>query len=266
MSDLTTTEGTVTVERRGHVLMIGLDNPTKLNAFDPKMFHDLSAAYGELEDDPDLRCGLLFGQGENFTSGLDLPKWIPNFEKARFAQIPEGGIDPLGLEAPHLTKPMICAVHGWCLTIGIELLLAADIRVATRDSRFAQIEIKRGIYPVGGATVRLPREIGWGNAMRYLLTGDEFSGEEAYRLGLVQELAEPGDHIAKALEIAETVAAQSPLGVLATLRSAHIAMEESEAAAIKRLLPDLQPLLQSEDAAEGVRSFIERRPANFTGK
>ena len=91
------------------------------------------------------------------------------------------------------------AVQGWCLTIGIELLLAADIRVAAAGTRFAQIEVKRGIYPIGGATVRLAEEIGWGNAMRILLTGDEFSAQEAYRVGLVQELVPDGTQFERAL-------------------------------------------------------------------
>ncbi|GAB4512627.1 MAG: crotonase/enoyl-CoA hydratase family protein [Anaerolineae bacterium] len=264
MSKLTT-EGTVTVEKDGHILLIGLDNPTKYNAFDIKMFHDLSAAYGELEADPELRCGVLYGHGEHFTAGLNLPEWLPEFKAGRFVQVPEGGIDPLGLSEPRLNKPLVIAVHGWCLTIGIELLLAADVRVAATDTRFAQIEIKRGIYPVGGATVRMPRQIGWGNAMRYLLTGDEFSGEEAYRMGLVQEVTEPGQQRERAVEIARRIAAQAPLGVMATLKSARNAREFGDQAALDRLLTDLKPLLESDDAMEGLQSFVEKRPANFKG-
>ena len=259
-------EGTVTVEKRGHVLMIGLDRTNKMNAFDKKMYRDLSAAYGELQDDDDVRCGVLFGQGDHFTGGLDLPEWTAEFASERFAQIPEGGYDPLGLQGPRITKPVVIAVQGWCLTIGIELLLACDIRVAAKDTRFAQIEIKRGIYPVGGATVRLPAEIGWGNAMRYLLTGDTFTGEEAYRLGLVQEITEPGQQLDRAVEIAELIATQAPLGVYASLRSSRFAQEAGMQAAFNVLLRDLQPLLESEDVKEGVQSFVERRQAVFKGK
>jgi len=119
---------------------------------------------------------------------------------------------------------------------------------------------------VGGATVRLHREIGWGNAMRYLLTGDEIPAAEALRLGLVQETTEPGRQFDRALEIAETVARRAPLGVQASLKSARRARSEGDAAAIARLLPDLATIMKSEDAAEGIRSFVERREARFKGK
>jgi enoyl-CoA hydratase/carnithine racemase len=137
--------------------------------------------------------------------------------------------------------------------------------VVARDARFGQIEIKRGIYPVGGATIRMPREVGWANAMRWLLTGDEISADEAHRIGLVQELVEPGQQLPRALEIAERIAAQAPLGVRATLASARLALAD-EAHAAQRLLPDLAPIMASDDAREGVMSFIERRPARFTGR
>jgi enoyl-CoA hydratase len=122
---------------------------------------------------------------------------------------------------------VIAAAQGWCMTLGIELLLAADIRLATTDARFAQLEIQRGIYPFGGATIRLPREAGWGNAMRWPLTGDEYDATEAHRIGLIQEITEPGAHLARAVELAESIATRSaPLGVRATLSSARRALDE----------------------------------------
>jgi len=260
-------QGNVTVEIRDHLVQIGLNRVSKRNAFDLEMYRALAAAYGELHRNPDLRCGVLFAHGEHFTGGVDLAEWAPLFRQGRFPDLPAGAIDPLGLdEGNRLCKPVVMAVQGICLTIGIELLLATDIRVAAANARFAQIEIKRGIFPVGGATVRLPQEIGWGNAMRYLLTGDEFSAAEALRLGLVQEVVAPGKELARAGEIAQTVAAQSPLGVQATLTSARLARTHGDVPAIHRLLPDLIPLLSSEDAAEGLQSFVERRAAKFKGR
>ena len=260
-------EGKVTTERRGHLLLIGLDRVAKRNAFDVAMYRELALAYGALDRDQDLRCGVLFAHGDHFTAGIDLAQWAPLLSGGRFPSLPEGAIDPLGLdEGPRLRKPLILAVQGICFTIGIELLLATEVRVAAANTRFAQIEIKRGIYPVGGATVRLLQEVGWGNAMRYLLTGDEFSAAEARRIGLVQEVVEPGKQIERALEIAEAIAAQAPLGVQATLASARLTRSRGEAAAFARLLPDLTRLMSSDDAKEGLQSFVERRQAKFTGR
>jgi enoyl-CoA hydratase/carnithine racemase len=260
-------KGNVTVEIRDQVVLIGLNRVPKRNAFDLEMYRALAAAYGELHCNPDLRCGVLFAHGDHFTGGIDLAEWAALLRQGRFPDLPEGAIDPLGLdESNRLRKPVVMAVQGICLTIGIELLLATDIRVAAASARFAQIEIKRGIFPAGGATVRLMQEVGWGNAMRYLLTGDEFSAAEALRLGLVQEVVETGKELARAVEIAQTVAAQSPLGVQATLASARLARTQGEVAALRRLLADLVPLMSSEDAAEGLQSFIERRAAKFKGR
>lgn len=258
--------GTITRERREHVFLIGLNRPAKRNAFDPVMLDELALAYGELERDDEARCGVLFAVGDHFTAGLDLAQVAPGLLQNQAIVTPEGGLDPFGLHGPRLSKPLVCAVQGRCLTLGIELALASDIRIAAADARFAQIEIKRGIYPFGGATIRFPREAGWGNAMRYLLTGDEFGAEEALRMGIVQEVVPTGQQLGRAIELAETVAAQAPLGVRATIASARLAQREGDEAAAARLLPDLLTLMRSDDAREGLQSFIERRDARFTGR
>ena len=208
-------EPTVTVERDGQVLLMGLNRPEKRNAFNVAMLEELSLAYGELERDADLWCGVLFAHGEHFTAGLDLVDVGPRIS-AGGLPTPEGGVDFTGLYGEPVSKPVVIAVQGRCLTLGIELALASDVRVAASDARFAQIEIKRGILPFGGATIRLPRDVGWGNAMRYLLTGDEFDAEEARRIGFVQEIVEPGRQVERAREIAQTIARQAPLGVQGT--------------------------------------------------
>jgi len=256
--------GRVSLERRGHVLVMGLDRAAKRNAFDLAMWDALCAAYAELDRDAELRVGVLHAHGEHFTAGLDMPQWAPVLAKGQFV-IPDGAIDPLGLRS-QVTKPILCAVQGTCLTLGIELLLAADVRIAARSTRFAQIEIKRGLYPVGGATLRFPREVGWGNAMRWLLTGDEFDAAEAHRIGMIQEVTEHGEQLARALALAEIIAQQAPLGVYATLAAARHALPTSEAAAAARLFRDLAPLVASEDMQEGVRAFLERRPGVFRGR
>jgi enoyl-CoA hydratase/carnithine racemase len=260
------TQEHITTEIRGHLLLVGINRPEKRNAFSLEMYRQLGRAYGRLEADKDLRCGVLYASGEHFTAGLDLAEWTEAFASGVFPKLPEGALDPLGIYSQaQLTKPIVMAVQGICLTIGIELLLATDIRVAAVNTRFGQIEIKRGIYPVGGATIRLFQEIGWGNAMRYLLTADELGAEEAHRMGLIQETTAPGRQFERALEIAETISRQAPLGVQATLRSARLARRRGELAAIQQLMPDLVPLMHSEDVQEGIAAFRERRDTTFKG-
>lgn len=258
--------GTITVERDNHVLLIGLNRPKKKNAFNLEMLGDLSLAYGLLEQDDGLRAGLLFAHGETFTSGLDLMDVAPAiFEGRDF--IRDGGADPFRLDGSW-TKPVVAVVHGWTITAGIELLLAADIRVAAEDVRFAQIEVNRGIYPFGGATFRFPELTGWGNAMRWILTGDEFGAEVALRIGLVQEVEADRDSAkAKGLEIARTIADNAaPLAVRRLIASAHLARDEGPEAAVAGFQEDIRELFRTKDAAEGLQSFIERRKADFTGE
>src|SRR6201999_1360815 len=256
---------TITLERDGHVLAIGLNRPDKRNAFNVAMLAALSRAYGLLESDESLRAGVLFAHGDHFTAGLDLVDVGPGIAAGEL-EFPQDGRDPWRLDGAW-TTPLVAVAHGWCMTLGIELLLAADIRITASGTRFTQLEVQRGIYPFGGATIRLPREAGWGNAMRWLLTGDEFDAAEAYRIGLVQEVADDAPAaLVRAREIAETIAERAaPLGVRATLASAHLARRQGEAAAIERLRPAVVELFASEDAAEGVQSFIERRDAHFQG-
>ncbi|MEO6419766.1 MAG: crotonase/enoyl-CoA hydratase family protein [Polyangiaceae bacterium] len=255
----------ITTEKRGHLLLIGFDRAAKMNAFDAEMLEELSHAYGELENDPELRCGVIFANGDHFTAGLDLANVAPLMMEGKLSGLGgSGGIDPWGVHGKQRTKPTVVAVHGRCFTLGIELCLAQDVCVAAANARFAQIEIKRGIFPFGGATFRLVQTAGWGNAMRWLLTGEEFSAEEALRIGLVQEVVETGRHLERAIAIGETIAAQAPLGVQATIASARRSLVEEAAA--RALLPEIMRLMQTDDAREGLMSFLERRAAKFEGK
>ena len=258
----------ITRERRGHVTLIGLNRPEKRNAFDLEMLQAFAKAVADADGDPEVRCLVVFAHGDHFTGGLDLANVAPAFMQADGPRtlFAAGGIDPLGVHGPARRTPLVTAVHGRCLTLGIELLLASDIGIAAADARFAQIEIKRGIFPFGGATWRLPQTAGRSNAMRWLLTGDEFDAAEALRLGLVQEVVPLGEQMARAIELAETIGHQAPLGVRATLESARLAELKGPEAAAAALTPQLHELAASEDAREGMMSFLERRVARFVGR
>lgn len=204
---------TVTLERDGHVLAIGLNRPDKRNAFTLALIADLARAYALLESDDTLWAGVLFVHGGHFTAGLDLADVGPAI-LAGAQPIPDDGRDPWRLDGPW-TKPVVAAAHGWCMTAGIELLLAADVRIAAEGTRFCQMEVRRGMYPFGGATIRFPRLTGWGNAMRWILTGDEFDAAEAHRIGLVQEVApDAAAAVGRDKDIATAIAERAaPLGV-----------------------------------------------------
>lgn len=261
-------DGSVTTEARGALWLMGLNRPKKLNGLTPKMFGELKAAYRHLEEDDTLRVGILFAHGDHFTAGLDLPKFAEQFASgADFAGAGEpDAIDPFARFGRPRTKPLITAVRGITFTAGIELMLAGDIVVAAEDCRFAQIEPKRGIMAVGGASFRFVERAGWGNAMKLLLTAEEFDAAEAYRCGLVQDVVPAGRDLDRAVEIAEAIAANAPLAVRATLANARLYAKEGEAAAVAEFADINKKLANTQDFQEGVASFKEKRPPRFEGR
>jgi enoyl-CoA hydratase/carnithine racemase len=257
--------GRVVVERRGALLLVGLDLVQAKGRLTPPAIIGLGKAIYQLEQDEELRVAVLHSLGTDFCVGLD----VPAFAAAQAAGIlpPKDPdfINPLGLRLPIRTKPVIVAVQGHASSVGDELVLAADIRVAAQDAVFGQLEVTRGVFPAGGATVRLTREAGWGNAMFHMLTGEEWNANEAYRLGLIQAVTPPGKQLDRAIEIANKVAAAAPLGVRATLASAHQAIS-SEDAALQALAPAFAKLIQSSDAKESARALQEHRAPVFQGQ
>ena len=259
--------GQITADKDGHLLCIGLNRPEKRNAFSLAMLEQLSLAYEQLAEDGELRVGILYGHGDHFSAGLDLSEIGP----ALVARGPSvlagnGRFDPCGVWSKAVSKPIVMAVNGIAFTLSIELALAAEIVVAAENVRFCHMEIARGLLPLGGATFRAPSRLGWSNAMRFLLTADEFSAVEAQRIGLVQEIVPVGQHFERAVEIARRIAIQAPLGVQGTIANARIARQEEEIAAIAHLKELLPKIAKSDDAAEGLLSFSERRAGRFTGR
>jgi enoyl-CoA hydratase len=261
-------EGCITCEVHGPLLLLGINRPAKYNGFTPRMFRELGEAYSRLDDDPQLRVGVLHAFGKHFTAGLDLPAIAPFMQRGEKLVRP-GDVEPTDLGTPgyrRRTKPMVCAVKGITFTLGIELMLAADVVVAADDCRFSQLEVKRGIMATGGATLRMSQRAGLGNGMLHLLTGDEFDAREALRLNFVQKVVAAGQELEEAIRIAEAIAGQAPLAVVATRLNALKAVEQGPMAAMADFVQTQTRLANTQDAAEGVRSFIEKRPARFTGE
>ena len=261
MSEL---HGKVSREIQQHIFLIGLDRIDKRNAFDSHMIDDLSLALTEYEDNDQLRCAIIFAHGDHFTAGLDLTELQPKMASGIFSSDPNI-VNPWGTSGRKRKKPVIVAVHGYCYTAGIELLLNADIAIAQNNTQFTQIEVLRGILPFGGATSRFVQSAGWSNAMRYLLTGDLFDAQTALNLNLITELTADRP-LNRAIELAQRIAKAAPLAVQATLAAAKDAIELSESESFENLNKHLKPLLASNDAQEGVKAMLERREPLFTGK
>ncbi len=261
-------DGSVDCTVQGPLLMIAINRPAKRNGFTPKMFKELGEAYTRLDDDPALRVGVLHALGAHFTAGLDLPSIAPQMRRGE-KSVPLGLVDPLDLGMAgyrRRTKPMVVAVKGITYTLGIELMLAADVVIAADDCRFSQLEVKRGIMATGGATLRMAERAGLGNAMLHLLTGDEFGSAEALRLNFVQRVVPAGQELDVAVTIATAIAAQAPLAVVATRLNVLKALEHGPVVAMHDFIEVQRGLANSQDAKEGVDSFIERRDARFTGR
>ncbi len=266
-----TAQGKVLVEQlKGGVFMIGINRPEARNLLDPSVILDLGKAVYQFEHDDALRVAVLHGRGPDFSLGADGPAIA---EARRLGKFPPRDPDfmnpfnfPTTANAPLRTKPVVVAVQGGTKLGGHELFLSADVRFAASDTVFSQAEVTRASFPFGGATVRFVREAGWGNAMRYMLTGEEWGAEEARRMGLVQEITAPGQQLQRAVDCARKIADAAPLGVRATLASAHRAQAEGEIVAFAALSAEAGRLSQSEDFQERLRAARENRPPVYRGR
>jgi enoyl-CoA hydratase len=262
-------ESTVLVERRdGGILLIGINRPEANNRIDPPTYIALGQALYKLEHDDQLRVGVLYATGPDFVPALDLAAYGAAAQAGTFpaATARADIVDPLDMTPPRRSKPLVVAVQGQTKRVGHELFLAADVRVAASDTVFAQDEALLGLYPGGGATVRLVREIGHGNAMRLMLTGEAWDAEEAQRYGLVQAVTPPGQQLEHALEFARKIAKAAPLGVRATITAVHRYEQEGEAAAFPALRPELARLMTTQDFREAVRALAEQRTPAYHGR
>jgi len=255
--------GTIRTEIDGRIFRIVADNVAKRNAFTPAMMSELSEAFTAFDRNDDLWVAVLAFAGEHTTAGLDMPKFFgPNRERR---DNPADHVDPFALRR-RTTKPVVAAVQGLCLTIGIEMMLAADIVIAADSARFCQMESRRGIAPLGGAHFRFLTRTGWGNAMYHLMLCDEFDAQRALQIGLVQEVVPAGQQIERAVEIARRISRNAPLGLRAMKEAALKYIQAGEAMAVAAIPAIHAAVMDTEDAKEGIRSFVERREAQFQGR
>jgi len=262
-----TASNTVTVERRDDIVLVGINRTFIQNRIDPPTRLRLNEVMYLYEHDPSLRAFVLFGHGENFSRGIDVDAAQAGLISGQRATSAAPTLDLVGNGQPHRTKPMVVVVHGDTWNLGHEIYLAGDVRVAAANTRFGQDENTHGRFPGGGATVRFVREAGWGNAMRYMLTGDHWTAEESYRMGITQQIAPtPQAALEAGVALARKIAACAPLGIRATLASAHQVIDPVEADALSKLGAQYAALYRTEDFIEGRKAEAEGRAPKYRGK
>ncbi|MER7403439.1 crotonase/enoyl-CoA hydratase family protein [Streptomyces sp. NPDC000070] len=256
----TPTPPVVRTERIGTTLLITLDRPEARNAVNAAVATGLTAALDELEADPELRAGVLTGEGGTFSAGMDLKAALrgesPEIEGRGFG----------GLTEAQPAKPLIAAVEGHAMGGGFELALACDLIVTAEDARFGLPEVKRGLIAAGGGVIRLPKRVPHHLAMELLLTGEPVDGRRAHALGLANRVSAPGKTLEEALGLAERLAENAPLALAAVKRVVRAAdgVPDTDAFAFQR--GEMKTLMASADVREGMTAFAERRPARWTGR
>jgi enoyl-CoA hydratase len=254
------------VERRGSTVVVTMDRPEAKNALSPAMLVGLADAWAMIDGDSDVRCAILTGAGGNFSTGMDLKAFGGDGQENPYAD--RMAADPdlhwkALLRHYHLRKPLIAAVEGYAVAGGTELLQATDIRVAAEGATFGIFEARRGLFPLGGSTVRLRRQIAFTHAMDLLLTARPVSAQEALSLGLVGRVVPDGTALEEARRIGEVIGQNGPLAVEAIKRSVRATEGLPEDEALKIELEIGWPIFATEDAKEGARAFAEKRAPEF---
>ncbi len=252
------------------IAKITLNRPERLNAITMAMLTSLSAALREADQDTSVRVIILTGAGRGFCAGLDIKDVVAGsgigadgagLATARFDL---AGSPPVVL---HTTdKPVICALNGAAAGYGLDLALGCDIRIASSEAKLAAVFTKRGILPESGGSWLLPRLIGWAKATEVVFRGLTLNAQESLEMGLVNQVVEPDQVMPTTMEMATEIAANAPLAVQATKRMMRLGLEETFEANVHHVFLQLLPLFQTEDFREGMRSFLEKRPAHFQGR
>ena len=255
----------VLVDKRGdHVAVITLNRPDKLNALNAQVRQALRDAFDELERDDDVRAVVIHGAGDKaFAAGADVTEFAARTADEQRAVYAQGRIFETVADFP---KPVIAAIHGFCLGGGCELVLACDVRVADRTARISQAEIRIGLIPGGGGTQRLPRLVGRGWTTIMSLTGDFVEAGEAHRIGLIDVLVDEGQHLERALELAARMTRWSPVALRLAKDAIRVAFEKPLGEGLTYEMERFLDAFASEDGREGVAAFVEKRKPEFKGR
>ncbi len=255
----------LTFERHGATAVVTMNRPEAKNALSLPMLVGMADAWEEIDDNDEIRCAVLTGAGGTFCSGMDLKAMsAPEAEQYRHRQEADPDLHWKALLRHYqLRKPLIAAVEGWAVAGGTEILQATDIRVAGESAKFGVFEARRGLFPLGGSTVRLRRQIPFTVAMDLLLTAREVSAQEAKEIGLIGRVVPDGEALDEALRIAEVICANGPLAVEAIKRSVRETEGIPEVEALKIELEIGWPIFTTEDAKEGQKAFAEKRTPEY---
>lgn len=261
-------------EYSDHIATVTINRPEARNAMNPEVFVRLYDAFHEIESNNDIRVAIITGTGDKaFCAGADLGRLIPLMNGVRQPEdewdnrwVNEVNKQGTYLMGRDTVKPVIAAINGHAIAGGMELVQGTDIRISVPEAKFGVQEVKWALFPAGGSTVRLPRQIPYAKAMELLLTGDLITAEEALKCGFLNYVVEPAELMNKAMQIAEKLAANGPLAVQAIRKSAREVWGRPEEEALKLESTYSAPVFQTEDAIEGPKAFMEKRVPVYKGR
>ena len=248
-------------EKREHVAVVTIDRPDSMNALTRDMMVSLEEVFRDFQEDEDAWIAVLTAAGDRaFCSGMDLKEGAPALTSGDSM----GFEDPTKRQLSDVFKPIIAAVNGHCIAGGLELLLGTDLRIAAEHARFGLGEVRWGLVPLGGAHVRLPRQLPWAISMELLLTGEPIEALRAYEAGLVNRVVPRDEPLPAALALAERMCRNGPLAMRMAKEIAVRALGQESGFVLEKALG--ARVLGSDDAQEGPRAFAEKRPPRFKGR